>query len=198
MDLETLKRFCGDAESEKIGSPWSEGDFSFATNGFTLVRVKRLPEVPERTNIPNYKRVMELSPEPTDGWQAVPSLEDFGIKPCPRCKGQVREPRACTECRGEGEVTWDNKFHTYEATCQSCGGDGKTNLCDRCNNHGYILPEEIPIGEHFFTPDYVLDFLKIPGLEVSLPAAPETACWFRWDGGHALIMPRKSAVQASA
>lgn len=193
MNLENLKKHCGDLESEKIGTPWSEGEYSFATNGFTLVRVSRLPEVPGRKNIPNYKAVLELTPEPVDGWQAVASLESFGIKECPWCKGKIREPAACEECHGEGEVSWDNHWHTYEATCRGCDGDGKTNLCTRCGNHGYILPQEIIIGQHAFTPSYLIEFLKMPGLEVSLPPDIATAVWFRWGSGHALIMPRRPA-----
>lgn len=192
--LEKLKKFCGDARYNKhIGTPWSIGEFTYATNGFILVRVPRLPEVPERENVVNIQAVLGENPEPTEGYVGSPGIGGLQIPECPKCKGIESNPEGCEECEGSGVVTFENDFHDYECTCQSCDGDGKHGRCLKCNGTGYLINSEdalIEIAGSWFKKINILNLTREFGhLEIAPPCPAGKASWVRFRGGHALTMP---------
>jgi hypothetical protein len=199
--IEKLKKFCGDSKyNEKIGTPWSAGEFTFATNGFILVRVPRLAEVPERQNVVSLKSVLEQNPVPSDGWVDAPGVEDLKIPACPRCKGKESNPTPCEECDGTGAVDFDNRWNSYEFTCKSCDGDGEHGSCKKCGGTGYLIDTEdsnIPIGGAEFKKIYILDLTRAFGpLRVAPHIQEGKACWLSFAGGHALLMPIVRAKSA--
>lgn len=199
--IEKLKKFCGDPKyNEKIGTPWSAGEFSFATNGFILVRVPRVASVPERENALNLKTLMDLNPEPQEGYVDAPGIADLAIPECPRCKGKESSPEACEECNGAGVVELSNRYHDYECTCQSCGGDGEHGRCSRCASTGYLINDEEALVEIAGAPFKKVNILKLTrefgDLQVAPPSPEGKASWMRFAGGHILTMPVTRAMGA--
>jgi len=199
--IEKLKKFCGDPLcSGRIGEPWSKDNFTFATNGYILVRVPRLPEVPEGENVVNIDAVLNINPEPSDTYVDAPGIEDLAIPECPRCKGKESEPRECEECEGSGEVLLENDFNEYECTCKSCGGDGEHGRCPKCKGTGYLIDSEdalVPIVGAEFKKINILNLIREFGpLQIAPPCPEGKASWIRFTGGHALIMPVTRAQSA--
>ena len=192
--IEKLKKFCGDPRySERIGSPWSKGKFTFATNGYILVRVPRLQEVPEREDAVNVGAVLKVNPEPVEGFVDGPGIEGLDIPQCPRCKGNESEPQEFEECDGSGVVNFENSFHEYECTCQSCDGDGELDHCRKCHGTGYLIDSEealIDIAGALFKKTQILDLTRVFGsLQIAPPCPEGKASWIRFQDGQALVMP---------
>ncbi len=192
--IEKLKKFCGDPNyNEKIGAPWSAGEFSYATNGFILVRVPRLAGIPERENTVNLKTLMDLNPEPEEGYVEAPGIADLAIPECPRCKGKETSPELCEECDGAGVVTLGNRYHDYECTCQTCGGDGEHGRCSKCRSTGYLIDSEdtvVEIAGALFKKVNILNLTREFGkLQVAPPCPRGKASWMRFPGGQILTMP---------
>lgn len=83
-----LKQFCADKDDPRwfLHQPWSRGDFTYATNGHIIVRVPRLPDVPENVQAPNAQALM-FKAAPAKDWMPVPAatMPPDGI--CDQCDG---------------------------------------------------------------------------------------------------------------
>lgn len=108
-----LHKFCAGTECAKnrgIGLPWSEGEYSYASQGHLLLRVSRQADVPENQKAPKMAGTdlaKWFDAEPLSGWHPVPEC-NVGKIACPECKGQGKlygEP--CEDCDGTGEVVDD-------------------------------------------------------------------------------------------
>lgn len=198
MNVKKLNKFCGYRENERIATPWSSGDFSYATNGFILVRVGRITSVPERTDTVNYQAVLDKNPEPSDGWVDAPGIEDLHIPECPRCKGKESDSVPCEECDGDGYVTLQNDFHDYECECKSCDGDGETGGCSKCGGTGYLFDDaRVHIAGAEFKTGQILELTRTFGpLQIAPPSPDGKASWIKFKDGHALIMPIVHAQSA--
>ena len=85
MNLEMLEPFCS-GYIEKMLKPWSRGEFTYASDGFCVVRVPRMADAPEIPNPVNAEAIFNVTPEPTEGFIALPSIEEIGeLKDCPKC-----------------------------------------------------------------------------------------------------------------
>ena len=198
--IEKLKKFCGDPRyAEHIGSPWSKGEFTFATTGFVLVRVPRLADIPERTDAVNVEKVLDLNPEPADGYVDAPGIDGLQIPECPHCKGKEYSP-VCEECDGSGEVILENDYHEYECTCKTCGGDGEHERCSKCHGTGYLIDSAdalVEIAGADFKKTDILALTRAFGpLQVTPPTPRGKASWIRFATGHALLMPVTRAIGA--
>lgn len=60
-------------------------------------------------------------------WQEMPNISHITPKQCSDCNingfTQKRD-YDCRECNGEGTVTLESNYNTYEIECKSCEGDG--------------------------------------------------------------------------
>ena len=76
---------------------------------------------------------------------------------CETCGGSGAapgfSPQSCPQCRGRGQVRYQQGFFTVARTCGQCRGSGKviTNPCDACGGHGRAARErkltvKIPAG----------------------------------------------------
>ena len=76
---------------------------------------------------------------------------------CGRCEGQGAEPGSgastCPQCKGRGEVLYQQGFLSVRRTCNQCGGAGKVvrNPCRECRGEGFVqvnrkLKVTIPAG----------------------------------------------------
>src|SRR6185369_15900200 len=62
MNLEELKKFCArDGTRYHIDKPWSDRDWTYATNGHIIVRIPRLVSVPEDKLAPDAAALFERS-----------------------------------------------------------------------------------------------------------------------------------------
>ena len=185
MDLKTLKSFCGDYITNS--EPWNEGEYTYATDGFVLVRVPRMRRVHKNGNFVKV-RGLYTSPMPLDGWVDIPTKETLGeLTICPGCKG--KSPAVCIECDGEGLIEFHNEFHAYEVECKSCDG-----TCSECRGEGVIEPTarcEI-LGKRF-TSAYIRMFHGLPNCKIALHAENAKLAWIKFDGGDALIVPLTEA-----
>jgi len=66
---------------------------------------------------------------------------------CATCKGsgaaEGTQPSTCPNCRGAGQVTYQQGFFSVARTCGRCGGAGRivTTPCANCKGHG-VIPTE--------------------------------------------------------
>ena len=76
---------------------------------------------------------------------------------CAACKGSGAKagsgPTTCPQCRGHGQVRYQQGFLTVARTCEQCGGRGQviSNPCPQCRGQGRVERErkitvEIPPG----------------------------------------------------
>jgi hypothetical protein len=162
-----LQQFCG--EMKAISAPWSEGDYSFATNGYALIRVPRRSDIAENEKAPpimGQNIGSEFGKEPA-AWLGIPEF------PPPA-------DEECAECGGDGEVRPSTPYNTYdEQECLSCGGRGKS---------GGINP--VQIGGVYFSDRLLAKLLTLPNVKVGV-FGPTNTARIMFDGGDGLIMPIK-------
>ena len=87
----------------------------------------------------------------TDTVLKIPRLEG-----CTRCDGSGSSggnPQICPQCRGRGQVRYQQGFLTVARTCGTCGGQGRviTDPCPACHGQGRVehertLTVKIPAG----------------------------------------------------
>ena len=189
-----LNKFCGDKPS--ISSPWSLGDFTYATNGYLIVRIPRMSDVPERRDAPNLK--MLNFDAPGKEWLPAP-LDSIALITCGQCKGSGRV-ELCPECKGKGAVTWrSTKFqHNYSDECKTCHGDTRVpsekdtaDECLNCGGKGKVWPRKmITVGGVIFQLHLLQLINDLPGIKMA-SIASYGPCRFVFDGGDGIIMPYK-------
>jgi molecular chaperone DnaJ len=72
--------------------------------------------------------------------------EDCG--PCEATGSKSKRPTACPDCRGSGQVRFQQGFFSVSRTCSRCHGEGKqiTDPCPKCKGHGKVqIPSEISV-----------------------------------------------------
>ncbi len=192
MDKELLQAFCGTYPRASV--PWSDGEFTFATDAITLIRVPRLADVPEIENPYNTASIYNGETAPTEGWLELPSLEMLGeLKPCPKCGGATAA--TCPECDGEGVVILSNSFNEYECECRSCDGNGETNYCSTCKGMGTSEAiSSVDLAGSSFTTAFLRKFHLLPGCKIAPPTGDGRFAWLKFEGGDGLTMPRTKAL----
>lgn len=110
MNKESLQRFCADASDIRyyLCQPWSRGEWTYATNGHIIVRVKRLAEVEENDKAPDCETMIRKQAAPTN-WMPVPVAT-------------MPPDVVCYECNGSG--------------CYTDGDENED--CDWCNRTGKV------------------------------------------------------------
>ena len=215
MDIQTLKPFCcEDTDKEGICTPYSWGEFTFATNGHMQIRVPRLAEVLENEKAPVIE-FTELDPvgkhylkEPAT-WLPVPAIT---IKPeiCAVCDG-TGKAAVCPECNGEQSVDLSTTFNSYGYhDCKTCDADGQISLfsidgmklrypwieeirepCSFCS-FGKLWPMAGTVINGVKIKDHFLSLISVlPGVEIGVFSDPLEVVRFRFDGGDGLIMPMR-------
>lgn len=175
---------------ERLQTPWSSGEWSYATDFKMVIRIPRLDEFRERpSNIctaGNIDTVVTGLTGPT--WYDVPDIPP-GPETCPKCHG-ARAVK-CEACDGDGSVEWEfcHGGRTYDmvADCPVCGGDG-VEKCRRCNGSG-VLPEPgVAVGPALIDPRYLRLMALLPGCRLA-PVDGWSPVVFEFDGGGGAVMP---------
>lgn len=213
-----LPKFCADDESLRLDlqSPFSAGEYTYASNGRILIRVPRREGV--KDGGPNLSKILPdlevalatRSFAPVPAYEVVPG-KTWPPETCRDCKGSGKI-KSCRKCGGEGAVECGSCGQ--DADCGDCEGAGciavvkdaegeDISTCEDCDGAGEVesmqsdTPDIARFPGHDFRTEYIDLIKELPGLEVALSPAPATvwgdalraAMAFRFDGGCGLIMP---------
>jgi len=200
-----LQRFCASQYDlrKHLQQPFRRDGFVYATNGHVLVRVSVADgyEADENEKAPvRLDEMFKCIDEGGVEWRPLPPLH--AVKPCSRCfgSGQLRV-EDCDSCDGKGEFERDG----YDYTCQACNGEGfvevgepngKHVACPECDGRGHEQDQRQNINHNQQLPEvgvnvgYLSWLAKLPGI-VCCPQDNEKPVRFRFDGGHALLMPMR-------
>jgi hypothetical protein len=121
MTKEELQKFCAKAEDRpRLAVPWSEGQWTYAANGALLIRVPRLPDVPEQSRPGTlWASTLEYFDRDPWRWFEIPDVaigvlfeNELSDHACTWCDGSGREvldgvSGACGGCNGTGSEKWD-------------------------------------------------------------------------------------------
>jgi hypothetical protein len=168
MNSEELKAFCH-PERYKLQTPFSEGDYTFATDGLMCVRVPRLEDVPERENAPMNMLKNVFDPNPSQG-----AFVPLGLYEIPGLKGNQR----CEVCGGQGQHLC-NKCETLH-NCGKCDGQGEVGES----------PIAVTIGRHRVSHLLLNRIKALPAVWIAENAnSDEQGLTFRFHGGDGIVMP---------
>lgn len=170
MDDIELMPFCSTEDSRKnLMNPWSRDGFTWASNGFILIRVAYRDSVPPNPKAPGVKEVMKchvgavFSELPSVKWPYTPR-ED-----------------TCLSCRGR----------RFKHDCPSCYCK-----CLQCEGTGLdYQPVSVTIRGTAFSVRYIKMIIDIPGLEfyASKKYLSNGYYPFRFQGGIGVIAARNEA-----
>lgn len=191
-----LKKFCSVMLNEYgFNEPFSDDQYSYATDGFLIVRIPRVKEL--NNDVPTIVKLTEL-PFDSDkaAYAPVPSYEPPEMENCPVCRG-VRKSYSCDECNGDGFVKWQSGSNAYEAECKNCHGDGYLpggeETCHWCDGRGLVQSDEYEVahdyGNGYGVSKALLEKVKIlPGLSVSSNMVGDRFIPFKFLGGDGILM----------
>jgi hypothetical protein len=189
MNIDLLMSFCSKDETRTIAKPFSDELYTYATNGYVMIRVDRVDDVPINSPV-----TLEHMEELFDCTPTTPMPEiTITKKQCPACEGSGRVTK-CPECDGCGWVDFDNRFNTYEVECKSCDGDGVTpgnkNSCDVCKGTGKIVDKEknVEIDGIAFRSTILDPITKLTNVKFFVRKEDKPAT-FSFDGGMGVVMP---------
>jgi len=141
--------------------PFSQSNYTYATNGHILVRVPLRPDV-EKQKKPNVSSVWPKY-EPT-AWIA-PLTFDF---PEP-------ESLPCKDCYNGGRV---HDCPGCECVCQKCGGTEEI-----------FVIRAVKLGPLYIQEKYARLMMELPKIEIEAQPPLMGPVQFRFDGGRGLVMP---------
>jgi len=179
MTKDELSKFvCADPTRNAICEAWSRGKFSYATDGYILVRIPRLSEIPDKETGPDVDNIFPKD----DPWEwfilsEIP-IEDQPI--CSSCDG-VAVDLKCPNCNGRGKYKSEKK----EYDCEECDGKGKID-CSKCLGTGKLLP--VGIGNSHFNYALLKKLQIISSCKIGPMGASDPA-WLKFDDGDGLLMP---------
>lgn len=144
----------GDVRSrEELSKPIISGGHKFWTNGYVMIA--EATQEPENCS-EDFKRarVAEiLVRRANEAGKLTFKSESVDLSSiekvrCRMCGGGGKHRMAtCRECNGDGEVTAETDYNSYEVQCASCNGEGREHRndaeeqqCERCNGDGWHYP----------------------------------------------------------
>ena len=130
MNAADLQKFCADRDDirYRMQKPFSQGEFTYATNGHVLICVQRLPDVAEDNEAPQCGALISKIP-PAVNWIPIP------------------------ECAALPEVECDECHGTGMATCPTCEHDSD---CENCNHTGQVRQRiAVAVGDAHFDQHYL-------------------------------------------
>lgn len=169
-----LKQFCGkNGIRYHLNEPFSEGEFSYATNGHILVRVARRTDVPEVSADGMKNKIPRIfADNPFVKHVAIPEIPAQIEVECDYCDGEGKHDREC----GAGN---------YE--CAECNGTGR--VMGEAGELGNTRYPQIEVGGVWFAPRYLRLIKALPNYSFSPRNAK--ASLFTFDGGDGLLMPMR-------
>lgn len=160
-----LQPFCGkDDPRAYLNAPFSEGEFTYATNGHILIRVAKRADIialPEQMKGRCAKMFWD------NPWRELLPIPD--VPPA--------EILTCVYCDGAGKLDF---------------GDKDLERCDECEGIGKWEPWKpgFPLGKAHFAQRYLRLLKALPDCKISANHASKPAP-FTFDGGCGLLMPMR-------
>ena len=192
MTIDDLKKFCSTGR-EFLEEPFSQGEFTYATDGKIAIRVNKIDGIEDVISAPNMKKLNWDHGKHKD-WVSLPDYSQDGAQVCSECKGN-KHFKDCPECCGHGDVYVNNDFNEYLCCCKTCNGNGSIpssegDACEACCGTGFVaIPVEFGPGH---ISSSLLNKIKIlPGVLLSQSGDGHEPFKFVFDDGCGLIMPTK-------
>jgi len=139
VSVEMMNKFCG--LGERISDPFTEGDYTYATNGHIIVRVPKMDAVTKKAMI--NPTVVPWDHAILTEWKPI---EDYPLPEkvvCPDCEGLKKI--VCPECDGKGETSLRGKLDYYDIECPLCDGDlNYREECENCDSDGKRYEQKRP------------------------------------------------------
>lgn len=190
-----LQDFCAKDEQRQheLNDPFSHGKYSFASDGHMLIRVPLLLEVTK--GLPGFMESKFTEFATGDCLTPIPEYKQEKKK-CSICRGSGKAEE-CPECKGLGEVNFENDYNDYEFECQTCHGHGEVsggkNTCEECEGTGQVYVNRwasINIGNKLLGLRLLDKIKDLPGVMLGDCSADDKApVYFKFDGGDGLLMP---------
>ena len=160
MTKADLQRFCSTDEIRwGMQEPWSRDDHSYATDGYTIIRVQCLSDVNENSSAPDAANLFTEAFGFQREYFPIPELPPREIITCPVCSGKLIF---------EGEP------------CDTCIDEETPGKIERI--------VRVDIGEALFNRNYLERLQSLPNVMIGVLAA-EAPAWIKFDGGDGLLMP---------
>lgn len=192
VTLQTLKRFCH-VSRPLMAEPFSQGEYSYATDGKIAIRIQRLDVIGEKTGAPQMDR-LPWDHKDIDGWLGFPYYDTTTLDKCGVCHG-IGTIRDCPECDGDGVVLLDNEYNEYEFTCQTCTGDSslpgdliEARNCPVCGGTGTDLSAVISWGAGHIAITLLEKIKSLPDARLSLIGDGCVPFMFIFLGGEGIVM----------
>lgn len=188
-----LQRFCSTDEMRlSIATPFSIGDFTYATDGAILIRIPRVLHIECREEVPDIN-VMPWDHEIINDWESLPDYEIDPSEVCPVCKGS-KASKECFLCEGVAEITCPTAHAEIE--CPTCDGYGDVPAseggCNWCISMGVSPFKEIHWHNRKISLVYLEMMKSLPGIVLSKQGKAKEVIRFKFDGGVGLVMPRRA------
>lgn len=156
-----LTPFCGKGESRPyLHAPFTQGDFTYATNGHICARVPRREGVVGAVEAPDASKIFPV---------ATPPVSPLRIKKMP--KPVMLD---CLDCGAVGHL---HDCPSCKCVCSECGGTGK-----------YEQHRTMRLRGGLFSIVYIRMLAALPGIEVAtaMPSLDATF-YFRFEGGEGVL-----------
>lgn len=194
ISVEILEKFCS-KERSGISSPFSQGAYSYATDGMIIIRVPKLEAIPERETPFIDKLSFHIDPS-CQSIDVKVDLEDYKKIQCHKCEDLAPDEVHCEECEGEGIVITETDYNQYENECLSCDGSGLDNnhfgrkTCYVCKGKRFFYSPKsaVKIGDAHIHIDFFLLTQNLKNVRF-VPFGTINPVKFVFDGGCGLIMP---------
>lgn len=166
-----LAAFCN-AVVPSCAAPWSDGGYTYATDGAVLLRMKARANTPAANHPATGTANAALASYP------APDARRF--EPLPPSITPATALIPCPECHGSGAVLSDKNKPIF---CQNCLGE-KTTWDTR----------PVQIGNQLFAAHYLARLSNLPGVLIATLNG-HSPCPLRiaFDDGEGLLMPRRAA-----
>jgi hypothetical protein len=185
--------FCDMFDVGRFDRPFTESGYDFYTDGHIVVRVTATGKI-DRGNPIDGSLMQYFDKDPVGDPE---QLSDIAIPliGCWTCRGTGRTT-VCKECAGEGEVTFDTKYNSYEFGCKSCDGEGVLpggiDICQHCAGSGQIVDDTVKNDVEVFGARFniklISKVLSLPGIKMYPDHIKPRMYKFIFDGGDGLLM----------
>lgn len=157
-----LKRFCStDLSRINLAEPFSKGQYSYATNGHTAIRVPRRDDIPENPQASDCERLfVEADRHDPYEWVNVPEMIKISRSEC----------NCCDDCVAVIEKCESVQLRTSSGQIMAWG---LSNLYLR------DILEELPNPKIGISGKHLVASNNVPPVKI------------RFDGGDGLLMPRR-------
>jgi hypothetical protein len=168
-----LKIFCS-SESDRLGKPFSIGEFTYATNGHLAIR------------IPRDASVEEIEYPPAIENQFLKFRQKAPMRPLKNPIPEEPKPQQIKydTCEGTGK----------EHDCPHCKCG-----CEECDGSGWMqefICESVQIGPRLLSVAAMRKIATLPQLMVDADSPGEMeAMSFKFDGGDGLLMPLRCTYE---